>query len=131
MGSASENRAAASPAGRHQQSLVIKLTVITADIKVMPGMVFKMGRQPVHQQGGNHARRHNPAESLINAVQRIVARVNHHQMVGDLLSEAFDALIQRPAFTLAFDQEQRDLFFLLSRETSLTVDISLTFSKAI
>lgn len=49
LGSASENSAAASPAGRRQQGLVIKLTVITANIEVVAGMMFKMGRQPVHQ----------------------------------------------------------------------------------
>ncbi len=73
---------AASPAGRHQHGLVIKLPVVTADIEVVAGMVFKVGRQPVHQQGGHHARRHNPAERVINAVQRIVARVDNHQMVS-------------------------------------------------
>ncbi len=41
---------AASPAGRHQHGLVIKLPVVTADIEVVAGMVFKVGRQPVHQQ---------------------------------------------------------------------------------
>ncbi|STW12282.1 Uncharacterised protein [Klebsiella pneumoniae subsp. rhinoscleromatis] len=51
LGSASENSMAASPAGRHQHGLVIKLPVVTADIEVVAGMVFKVGRQPVHQQG--------------------------------------------------------------------------------
>ncbi|SQC87371.1 Uncharacterised protein [Klebsiella pneumoniae] len=38
---------AASPAGRHHHSLVIKLPVVTADIEVVAGIVFKVGRQPV------------------------------------------------------------------------------------
>ena len=58
---------AASPAGRHPHGLVIKLPVVTADIEVVAGMVFKVGRQPVHQQSRHHARRHNPAERVINA----------------------------------------------------------------
>lgn len=40
---------AASPAGRHHHGLVIKLPVVTADIEVVAGIVFKVGRQPVHQ----------------------------------------------------------------------------------
>ena len=77
----------------------------------MSGMMFKVGRQPVHQQSRNDTRRHDPAESIINTVQRIVTRVDNHQVVGDLLSKALNALIQRPTFTLAFHQEQGDLFF--------------------
>lgn len=102
---------AASPAGRHQHGLVIKLPVVTADIEVVAGMVFKVGRQPVHQQGGHHARRHNPAERVINAVQRIVARVDNHQMVSYFFGKTLDAFVQRPASPLAFHQKQRNLFF--------------------
>lgn len=102
---------AASPAGRHQHGLVIKLPVVTADIEVVAGMVFKVGRQPVHQQGGHHARRHNPAERVINAVQRIVARVDNHQMLSYFFGKTLDAFVQRPASPLAFHQKQRNLFF--------------------
>lgn len=106
---------AASPAGRHQHGLVIKLPVVTADIEVVAGMVFKVGRQPVHQQGGHHARRHNPAERVINAVQRIVARVDNHQMVSYFFGKTLDAFVQRPASPSPFTRKQRNLFSSSSR----------------
>ncbi len=102
---------AASPAGCHHHGLVIKLPVVTADIEVVAGIVFKVGRQPVHQQGGHHARRHNPAERVINAVQRIVARVDNHQMVSYFFGKTLDAFVQRPASPLAFHQKKAEPLF--------------------
>lgn len=101
---------AASPAGRHQHGLVIKLPVVTADIEVVAGMVFKVGRQPVHQQGGHHARRHNPAERVINAVQRIVARVDNHQMLSYFFGKTLDAFVQRPASPSPFTRNSGTSF---------------------
>ncbi len=106
---------AASPAGRHQHGLVIKLPVVTADIEVVAGMVFKVGRQPVHQQGGHHARRHNPAERVINAVQRIVARVDNHQMVSYFFGKTLDAFVQRPASPSPFTRNSGTSFSSSSR----------------
>lgn len=115
LGSASENSMAASPAGRHHHGLVIKLPVVTADIEVVAGIVFKVGRQPVHQQGGHHARRHNPAERVINAVQRIVARVDNHQMVSYFFGKTLNAFVQRPASPSPFTRNSGTSFSSSSR----------------
>ncbi|SUH18006.1 Uncharacterised protein [Salmonella enterica subsp. enterica] len=52
-------------------SLIIELTVVTTNIQTVAGILLKVRRQPINQQCRDDAGRHDPAELIINAVQRI------------------------------------------------------------